>query len=277
VRWRSLLTRTRWDAHRFGVTPTKLLRRLHNPGAPTVFCVSIPKAGTHLLERAICLHPALYRKILPTLSHTNIERYGGLAGVLGRLRPGQVVVSHLRHYPGAEKIVQDLAVRGVFLSRDPRDIVMSQVHFVMNDPSHRYHPLFVARSDLKEKIRLAIVGDPAHEMPSIAERLDFFSGWLDSGFLVVGFEELIGASGGGDSAVQRDVVGSLFRSLGLGEDPATIDAICRRLFSSASPTFRKGSIGGWRAVFDDDLLTLFRETVGDRAARYGYRDLGESS
>ena len=274
---RSLLARYRWDAHRFGVTPGKLLRRLRNPGAPRVICVSIPKAGTHLLERAICLHPAMYRKILPTLSQTNIDRYGGLERILARLRPGQVVVSHLRHDPGAARMVHDLGVHGIFLSRDPRDVVMSQVHYVTRDPKHRFHSLFAARSDLKEKVRLAITGDPEHSMPSIAERLDYFGGWLNSGFLVVRFEELIGRSGGGTAATQRDVVGSIFGYLGLPEDPVTIGTVSARLFSSASPTFRKGSIGGWRSVFDDELVALFRETVGDRADRYGYTELEDDA
>lgn len=274
---RSRLDRYRWDAHRFGLTPSKLLRRLHDPGAPRVLCVSIPKAGTHLLERAICLHPAMYRKILPTLSHTNVARYGGLPRILARLRPGQVVVSHLRHDPDAERTAHELGVRGVFLSRDPRDVVMSQVHYVTKDRRHRFHPLFAARPEIKDKVRLAITGDPAHDMPSIADRLDYFGGWLDSGFHVVRFEELIGSSGGGDATLQRDVVRGLFDGLGIPADDETVDRVCRRLFSSASPTFRSGSIGGWRSAFDPELEALFRETVGDRARRYGYADVGDGA
>ena len=62
------LTRAWWDLQRFGLTPDKLPRRVHNPQAPPVFLISIPKSGTHLLERALCLHPLLYRRLERTLS-----------------------------------------------------------------------------------------------------------------------------------------------------------------------------------------------------------------
>src|SRR5262249_47770326 len=91
------VSRQRWTLERFGLSPGKLPRRIADPGAPRVFCVSIPKSGTHLLERALCLHPALYRKFVPTVSGENIGKWNGLEGLVGRIRPGQVVVSHLRH------------------------------------------------------------------------------------------------------------------------------------------------------------------------------------
>ena len=40
-----------WTLERFGFTPAKLARRAAPGKGPKVFCVSVPKAGTHLLER----------------------------------------------------------------------------------------------------------------------------------------------------------------------------------------------------------------------------------
>src|SRR5207237_5238920 len=89
----------RWTLRRFGLTPGKLVRRASDRDAPRVFCVSIPKAGTHLLERALCLHPRLYRKLLPTVADDNIGRWCGFDNLLRRIRPGEVVASHLRFAP----------------------------------------------------------------------------------------------------------------------------------------------------------------------------------
>jgi len=48
-----------WTFRRFGLSPRKLVARIGNRTEPPILCVSLPKAGTHLLERALCLHPRL--------------------------------------------------------------------------------------------------------------------------------------------------------------------------------------------------------------------------
>jgi sulfotransferase 6B1 len=260
----------RWTFERFGLTPSKLARRATDRSAPRAFCVSIPKAGTHLLERALCLHPRMYRKLLPTVSDENIGKVGGVEKLLRRIRPGEVVASHLRFAPPYPEQLQRSGAAGVFLVRDPHDIVVSQVHYVSKRADHRLHDVFAERDDMREKLRLAITGDRDRGAPSIGERLDYFAGWLDAGCLVLRFEDLVGPGGGGSAERQRGAVVSLLRHVGLGEDDRTVDAIARELFSSESPTFRKGSAGGWRSAFDPELEALFDEVVGDRAVPYGY-------
>jgi hypothetical protein len=260
----------RWTFERFGLTPSKLWRRAADRSAPRVFCVSIPKAGTHLLERALCLHPRMYRKLLPTVSDENIAKYGGFERLLRRIRPGEVVASHLRFAPTYPNVLRGSRVSGVFLVRDPHDIVVSQVHYVSKRADHRLHEAFEERADAREKLRLAIAGDRDRGAPSIGDRLDYFAGWLEAGCLVLRFEDLVGAGGGGDAQRQRTAIASLFDHVGLPADDATVEAIAGELFSSESPTFRKGSAGGWRSAFDPELEALFDKVVGDRAVRYGY-------
>lgn len=267
------LPRNAWTLERFGLTPRKLRYRVANSGAPRVFTVSVPKAGTHLLERALCLHPRLHRKLLPTVSEGNIGRFNGLDGLLAKLRPGQVVASHLRFKPGYPAILDSQGARGIFLIRDPHDIVVSQVHYVSKRADHRHHDVFAKLPDMKARLRVAIAGDPEQHVSSIGERLDFFAGWLDT-CLVVRFEDLVGPKGGGDLDRQMAAVASLYDALSMDPDDDTVASICDRLFSSDSPTFRQGAIGGWRDFFDPALEALFDETVGDRILAYGYPSPG---
>jgi hypothetical protein len=263
-----------WTLQRFGLSPTKLPCRLFDPGAPKVFCVSIPKAGTHLLERALCLHRKLYRKLLPTVSDENIGRWNGLDGLLARLRRGQVVASHLRFRAEYPTILERRSTRPIFLIRDPHDVVVSQVHYVSKRTDHRLHDLYVGLPDEKAKLRVAIAGDRTHNVASIGERLDYFAGWLDTG-LVVRFEDLVGPGGGGERERQLASLRTIYDFLHMEADEAMIGSIADRLFSSDSPTFRRGAVGGWRRFFDPELEALFDEEVGDRIAPYGYRLTGE--
>jgi len=264
------VARQRWTLERFGLSPGKLPRRAGGGASPRVFCVSIPKSGTHLLERALCLHPALYRKLVPTVSGENLERLGGLEHLVGRIRPGQVVVSHLRHDDEAERTLALAGVRGLFMVRNPRDILVSQIHYATSRADHRTHDLFASLPDERARLRAAIVGDPDRGLPSIAQRLRYFRGWLSSGFLVVRFEELVGVAGGGEAVPQRDLLQRIFRYVGVDASDPVVEHVARRLFSADSPTFRSGQVGSSREYFDAELEALLRSTVGDGAAPYGY-------
>ena len=258
-----------WTLERFGLSPAKLRYRAGDAGAPKVLCVSIPKAGTHLLERAICLHPRLYRKLLPNVSEENVDRWGGVTGLVAKVRPGQVVAGHLRFHAEYPEIIARGGIRPIFLIRDPRDIVVSQVHYVSRRTDHRLHALFDGLPDVKDRLRLAIAGDPEHDVVSIGDRLDYFAGWLGAAF-VVRFEDLVGPEGGGDSDRQDATIRSIYDFLGMDVDGHVLARIGDRLFSADSPTFRSGTIGGWRRYFDPELEALFDRTVGDRILPYGY-------
>lgn len=266
------MPRNLWTLERFGLTPSKLPRRLANAGAPRVLCVSIPKAGTHLLERALCLHPRLYRKLLPTLTNASLKRWGGLDGLLATVRPGQVIASHLRFDAAFPDALARRRVPVIFLVRDPRDLVISQANYVARRSDHRFNPLFAQRAGSRERLELAIAGDSQHGLRSVGERLEVYAGWLGTEALVVRFEDLVGPGGGGDADRQAGTVRAIYRHVDLPVDDAFLSRVCGRLFSSESPTFRRGAIGQWRDLFDDELERLFERTAGDVMRAYGYGD-----
>jgi sulfotransferase 6B1 len=264
------MPRNAWTLERFGLTPSKLARRIADRGAPRVLCVSIPKAGTHLLERALCLHPRLYRKLLPTITNSSLRRWDGLDGLLAKVRPGEVIASHLRFDPAFLDVADRRGVAVVFLVRDPRDLVISQANYVSRRSDHRFNRLFAQRAGFRERLELAIAGDPEHGLRSVGERLQVYEGWLRSNALVVRFEDLVGAGGGGDADRQAEAVRAIYRHIGMPIGDAFVTEMCGRLFSPESPTFRKGAIGQWRDLFDRELEELFDRTAGDMMRVYGY-------
>lgn len=262
------LPRNLWTLQRFGFTPSKLPYRILDRSAPCVLSVSLPKAGTHLLERALCLHPHLYRKMVGTIWPGALQRWGGLAGLLGALAPGQVVLAHLPFESGyADTLVK---TRVLFLIRDPRDIVVSQAHFAANRPDHPYHEAFAGAATVADRVRIAIDGHEPSGLLSVKERMDRYEGWLHGPAYVVRFEDLIGPSGGGDSDRQRATVEGIYRYLGVDATERLVARVCDALFSGDSPTFRRGAVDQWRDAFDDELTAHFNEVIGDRLTAYGY-------
>ncbi|MHB8437660.1 MAG: sulfotransferase domain-containing protein [Acidimicrobiales bacterium] len=259
-----------WTLHRFGLTPARLPRRVANRAEPRVLCTSIPKAGTHLLERALCLHPHLYRALRPTLHAFNLPEPGGLSGVLASARPGQIVVGHLPYRPEWSEAVVETATRVLVMVRDPRDVVVSEAHYVVTDPSHPWYRQYAQLPDVASRIRLTITGDAADGVPSITDLLSGYVQWERHGGLVVRFEDLVGLAGGGDSAHQRSALAGVFEHLGLPASDAFLDRLQRQLFSARSPTFRRGAIGQWREAFDDGSRVLFAEHAGQLLGDLGY-------
>ncbi len=259
-----------WDFQRFGLTPTKLWARLTNTNLPRIFVTSIPKAGTHLVERALVLHPRLYRKLLPKITDENLGRFGNLENVLSSLKPGEFLLSHLYYTPERERVLRDLGIPVVFVVRDPRDIVVSDTFFILRWKSHRLHRFFHQQKSLKDQLRLAITGYAPLAYPSIEEKLRRFSGWLSSDACVVRFEDLVGPYGGGSEETQRKALYALYQHLGIPISSDFLDTVSRKLFSSASPTFRKGWVSQWKNVLDEELLSLFYDTAGHWLKVYGY-------
>jgi hypothetical protein len=94
---------------------------------------------------------------------------------------------------------------------------------------------------------------------------------LDTPVLLLRFEDLVGPAGGGDADRQRTALVDLYAHLGLDVDAAWIDQLQERVFSDRSPTFRRGAIGGWREVFDEETAAVFDEEAGHLLVRLGYR------
>jgi hypothetical protein len=258
-----------WTLERFGLTPGKLRYRVSNPGMASVLCVSIPKAGTHLLERAICLHPRWHRKILPTVS-PGMQKWDGLDALLARLRPGQVAIAHLPYHESYREILSRHDVKTIFVMRDPRDIVVSQVHYTERLAHHPHHDAFSRRPAGREQLELAILGDPDAGIPSIRERLDRYAGWLNTADLAVRFEDLVGPAGAGDRGRQEHAIRSIYNLLHMEVDDAFVQRICDSLFSGDSPTFRKGTIAQWRRDFDPEMAATFERAVDGAMDPYGY-------
>lgn len=265
------VARQLWNLERFGISPKKAWHRFANPNTPKVLCNSIPKAGTHLLERAICLHPGFRRKLIPTVHAKNISKWGDLYNLLDALRCGEVIVSHLSFTSERLAAIERSNTHCFFMVRDPRDIVSSQVFYLMKQKDHQWHKLFQSCRDSKERFRLAIEGDASARLLSIRERLENYVGWLNSGgLLLIRFEELIGPDGGGERSTQLRVLRSIFDHLRVDVTDNFILSLSQKLFSSVSPTFRRGGIGQWKQHFDGEIKDLFKQVAGELLIHYGY-------
>ena len=121
-----------WSAARFIPAPW--------PGeAPKVFANAIPKSGTHLLERALCLHPQISRVFRKKLFSANIAAHGGWEKNIARIARGRMLLVHADYDSATHSALCTHDVRTILMVRDPRAIVLSQARYILGNARHEFH------------------------------------------------------------------------------------------------------------------------------------------
>ena len=235
---------------------------------------SVPKAGTHLLKRALALLPGVTALDV----HFDIRQSAGevRAGLLG-LPPGGAATAHLVHRPDYVAALQGLELARFLVLRDPRDVALSLAEYIPTLPAHYLHGTFAGLS-FEQRLTACICGlpEPRPSWDSVALHdvgalFAHFLPWAgEPGVCCLRFEDLVGEAGGGDAARQREALERVARALDVPLDEAVLAAVARGIFDRSSPTFRSGEIGGWRQRFGPEHARAFKDVAGPLLVELGY-------
>ncbi len=256
-------------------------RRISLDDVPVLFANSFPKSGTHLLTQILHSFPKVGPAVdsgLPAVitfdgSTGSLREEATILEELGRFKPGDIGYGHLH---ATSAVIDSLCRDGVvpyFIIRDPRDVVVSHVHYVTEmEPNHIHHEYYQAElSNFDERLRTSILGRP--EMgglfPDIRERFRPYFKWVDHPeVLVLHFEEFINSR---EKTIEKIINHATQRGFPLA---CKLDAAIRILLTGInpekSPTFRQGKVGGWRKNFSYENKQLFKDEAGDILIQLGY-------
>lgn len=265
---KSLIEKRLWDLQRFGFTSEKVILRFRS--APQelkpLFMTSMPKSGTHLLERILCLHPAIYRPLIPTLNPRNIEVRGGWKRHVSALRSGQLLVTHAYYDPDLAAMVNQKGAAKFLMVRDPRAIVLSNAHYLRTSKKHRLYETMATMS-LSECIDFCIEAPVMADGLSFVEIMQRFCDWAgEADTLVVRFEDIV-------SGTKRDrvnLIGNILSHAGIPQRLVDAESVLASAVSPASPTFRSGKVDEWREVLSNSQKELVSSKISDVVSRFGY-------
>jgi hypothetical protein len=251
------------------------------PG-PRVVANSMPKSGTHLLAslldqlegmrfagHLVVFDPGDRFNPQPPLRHLETR--------LRKLRDSHYIGGHLIHEPEVERRIGDSGAKLITILRDPRAVIVSGAHYVM-DAKHlrdRAEALEMF-PDLPSVLRALVFGhgEPGDKFysPEIGERYRAYADWVGASVgITVRFEDLVGSRGGGSDAAQIEGVASVLTYLGYGSRNEPSEQIAERMFSEKSITFRAGTIDSWRADLPQDLAQEIETRCADSMRRLGYK------
>lgn len=228
-----------------------------------LFLISIPKAGTHLLyslAAAFGYHAGIICPEWPRPGHWYCLEYSN-----SHTRAPDFFIDTVRRSPFGNRHHAFATSPALFIYRNPLDIVVSEANYYHRDGNTIFGGYLRNRS-FEERV-LALIDDP-WLFGSFRDRMAGFVPWLEfSNVVPVSFEELVGARGGGDDAVQRRLIWSLQLKLHV---PGKPDAFMAQVFDSESPTFNAGQIGSHREKLGERAMARFRELPQDFMQAFGY-------
>jgi hypothetical protein len=195
-----------------------------------------------------------------------------LAGRLSRVPDGCFITAHCVYTPELAGLFHEGGMKTVCILRDPRDVAVSQMHYLKQLKNHFAHEEYLALPSDRERLLVSIRGGElgGRRLQSLDERYGQFLGWgRDGGAVMVKFEDLVGPGGGGSAGAQRLAVGRVAKHLGIPVDERAMDQVGENLFG-VGRTFRKGQVGGWREEFSEEHERAAGEVVGPLLVELGY-------
>ena len=247
---------------------------------PAVLGNAMPKSGSHLLIQVLGglaeLGPYVdpgYPPVNRGDDNRNLPKGAVLQGINDML-PGEIRYGYLQAEPPWIPAVTGPGRATIFVYRDPRDWVVSQVFYATDmHEGHMLHAYYNSLETLEARINAAIEGVDTAEVraPSVAERYGHYTGWLDvPGVLCVKFEELIE-----NRRSKIDQILDYLETFNFQHSTRRSEAIAileRGIAPHRSGTFRRGTPGEWRERFTEENVRRFEAAAGDLVRRLGYED-----
>jgi hypothetical protein len=257
---------------------------------------SMPKAGTHLVMKAVGMFPGITRtrgQITNRLadrgttadeSRADIALIGvdwprpvtvpALRRALKRIRRGHYAQAHTRCSDQLVALLTELGMRTLLILRDPRDVVVSHAKYVSSKERHflfdRYQPLSDSERVMKSIVGMRESSESDQGLLSIADRYQSLLPWVEKRLnYTTFFERLVGPQGGGSRDVQIHELNNIARHLAIRHNSAQVETVADHLFGGTT-TFRKGTIGGWQTHFTDVHKRVFKDLAGQLLIDLGY-------
>jgi hypothetical protein len=232
---------------------------------PPIIVNSLPKSGTHLLMQIAQELPdrryfGSFIAQTPSLT-LRMRSQDELTRRISGIVPGEVLGTHLYCTVETEKALTAVNALHLFIWRDPRDVLLSEAHYLAKmNRWHAMHKTFAALPDAEQRTKLAITGNGGR-YPGADERIGAYMGWLESdNCLSLRYEDLVAP----ETQVRecQRILDAYSALSGKTDGLPTADTLVDAINPERSHTFNRGGIGRWKTEMSEANLALCHERLG---------------
>jgi hypothetical protein len=253
-------------------------------GRPIVV-FALPKSGSTLTELALrtigyvdLMHSVRFRTTTVTTDSSASEQLQRLFGWMPQGRAAFAKV-HFPFDPDFRGALAAWGACGAIQARDIRDALVSRYHHIMASPRHRHHAMLRGLSEA-QGIKRSFFGE---QPGSGDDAISYFSAWIvdwvSSGYFPVlryenfvldpssAVDRLIAVTG--QTPVDREKLLCTIEAERQRGSRTTLQArLCAR--GRSVSTFRRGKIGSWREIFDQEAIELVKQHANRALVVAGY-------
>jgi len=233
---------------------------------PPILVNSLPKSGTHLLLQIARALPSTryfgsFIAQAPSIT-MRLRSQAEINARIDRIVPSEVIGGHLHFTEETAEALKRKNVLHLFIYRDPRDVVISEAHYLAEmNRWHRLHKTFKRVRDKQERIKLAIEGTGLPSYPRVDKRFNAFLAWQSAkDCLILRYEHLLNPA-----TLKRSIYQIVDAFIRHGGHVCDQQELAIKLINSISPkrshTFHRGGIARWRQGMSKDnqlrMLEMF--------------------
>lgn len=250
-----------------------------------IITISIPKCGTHLLNKCIdLLTKKSESSIITQDPHPTLLPKSSINAI--KKKPFYLS-KHLLYTPENVLLLKKNKFKAIFIMRDPRDKIISWINFVYKYNGPKIWWPSINNNNLHDNIFILMNDCSIYHSKSgpwskplslgnikgIDDFYNHFLGWMNESDLVytTSFEKLVGPQGGGTKKEQIQEIKNIADHLNIHISDQEAESIGNKLFGSTH-TFQKGKINNWKEFFTLEHKKKFKEIAGQLLIDLGYEN-----
>jgi len=252
---------------------------------PRMYISGFPKSGLHLAQNMVSVMFEQWscgklKGWFGTNAWTTERHYLEQIGMaLASIENGQYAKGHTGYLTSIDLLLQALGIGLVFVYRDLRDVVVSQMYHILSEDDDRLkHPDkdLYRQMESKEEIMLAIIKG-VDKYDGIIKRWETYAPWLDQDWVLpMRFSFMNGQKRAAanrffdysfeiaekENGKQADFLNPTLREV-------IVDQMVEQM-KDKSTTYRKGKSGGWKEEFTPRVVDAFKEYDNGWLVKLGF-------
>ena len=215
------------------------------------------------------------KTVLVSVASPRLVRSSLIKNLLLKIDNGNYIIGHMPYSNDGKKLIEKYINKTITIIRDPRDMAVSMINHSRTRSNHHANEyLFNILHSESQRLKAVLLGykNQYGSLIGIEKMYKSMTLWSHQpNNLTIKFEDLVGEKGGGSLEKQIETIKQIINHLDMEVDLSdeNILAIAKSSYGS-SGTFRKGQVGAWRDVFNNQDKQLYKSNINELLENLNY-------